>query len=77
MSVQFLRPDDSDGDSWLEILEGSPGPSLQASPSLVAISRTASMRSNLDLYGGSPSCDGAPGPEQALSGGDAGLFDAV
>lgn len=31
MNIQFLATDDSDGDSWLEVLEGSPGPSLRTS----------------------------------------------
>lgn len=32
MNIHFLATNDSDDDSWLEVVEGSPGPSLRASP---------------------------------------------
>lgn len=31
MAVHIFDAEDSDGDSWLEVLEGSPGPSVQNS----------------------------------------------
>lgn len=31
MAVHIFDAEDSDGDSWMEVLEGSPGPSMQNS----------------------------------------------
>ncbi|CRG87063.1 hypothetical protein PISL3812_04078 [Talaromyces islandicus] len=40
MKIQFLATNDSDDDSWLEVLEGSPGPSLRASSNFESINST-------------------------------------
>ncbi|QKX60278.1 uncharacterized protein TRUGW13939_07421 [Talaromyces rugulosus] len=65
MNIQFLPLHDSDSDSWLEVLEGSPGPSLPASPTFQSMTSTESPLFELEVTDSTSESDGIPASDES------------
>lgn len=75
MEIQFVPTHDSDDEGWLEVLEGSPGPSLPASPTIESITSTESVLVELEVTDSTWESDEMLDFEEAVDESDAGMFE--